>query len=350
MKIVPQKLIELTESVLIAIGASPDESALVARSLVRADMRGIPSHGVNFLTKIVDRVEKGVLNVPTEMTLLSADGAVAHLDGGNGLGQAAAEKAMQMSIELAKSHGVGSVLVRNTNHIGVLASYTELAAQQGMLGVCMCNAAPSMAPIGGAEPFMGTNPISLALPCGDGLPILFDMATSVVARGKIRRAVAMGQTIPSGWALDEKGRSTTDPVAAMKGSLLPFAGPKGYGLALFVDLIAGLLSGSKYGREVLTFHKPLGPTGVGVMTLALNISRFMPLDQFRQLIAKHADNLRLSSKAEGAQRIYLPGEIEYEREKVSRSEGVEVDSHVIEDLNQLSAKLNIGWRQSKDEP
>ena len=341
MKVKSQRLMELAEAVLVALGASQEESTLVARSLVWADMRGIPTHGMNFLTKIVDRIEKGVLDLPTRVTILSTKGATVHLDGGNGFGQVAADQAMRMSMDLARRHGVGVSLVRNTNHIGVLASYTHMAAREGMLGLCMSNAAASMAPTGGAEPFMGTNPLSIALPSGDGPPILVDMSTSVVARGKIRRALAIGQEIPAGWALDERGRGTTDPQAAMNGSLLPIAGPKGYALALFIDLIAGLLSGSKYGREILSFHKPLGPTGVGVMTMALDIGSFMALDQFTRLVSDHANSIRGSRKAEGVERIYLPGEIEFEREEISRSKGVELDHPVIQSLNQLLEKFNI---------
>jgi LDH2 family malate/lactate/ureidoglycolate dehydrogenase len=341
VKVTSQRLVEIAEAVLVALGASQEESALVARSLVWSDMRGIPTHGMNFLTKIVDRIEKGVLYLPTRVTLLSTKGATAHLDGGNGFGQVAADQAMRMSIDLARKHGVGVSLVRNTNHIGVLAFYTHLAAREGMLGLCMCNAAASMAPTGGAEVFMGTNPLSVALPSGDGPPLLVDMSTSVVARGKIRRALAKGQEIPAGWALDKTGRGTTDPQAAMNGSLLPMAGPKGYALALFIDLIAGLLSGSKYGREVLTFHKPLGPTGVGVMTMALDIGSFMAIDQFTRLVSDHANSIRGSLKAVGVERIYLPGEIESEKEETSRSKGVELDHSAIQSLNQLINKFNI---------
>jgi LDH2 family malate/lactate/ureidoglycolate dehydrogenase len=341
VKVASQRLMEIAEAVLAALGASHEESALVARSLVWSDMRGIPTHGTNFLTKIVDRIEKGVLDLPTRVTVLSTKGATAHFDGGNGFGQVAADQAMRMSIDLARKHGVGVSLVRNTNHIGILAFYTHQAAREGMLGLCTCNAAASMAPTGGAEAFMGTNPLSIALPSGDGPPVLVDMSTSVVARGKIRRALAKGQEIPAGWALDERGRGTTNPQAAMNGSLLPIAGPKGYALALFIDLIAGLLSGSKYGREVLTFHKPLGPTGVGVMTMALDIGSFMAPDQFTRLVSDHADSIRGSRRAEGVERIYLPGEIEFEREEISRSKGVELDQSAIESLNQLLNKFNI---------
>ena len=334
-------MIDLARSVLTRLGAAEAEAALTAEGLVRADLRGIPSHGVNFLMKIIDRVENGVLNLPTNVTLISRSGSTAHFDGGNGLGQPAAHRAMETSIEMARQNGVGLSLIRNTNHIGLLALYTLLAAREGMIGVCMCNAAVSMAPTGGAEALMGTNPLSLAVPCGDDAPILVDMSTSIVARGKIRRALSMEKAIPEGWALDENGCSTTDPGAAMQGSLLPIAGPKGYALALFIDLIAGMLSGSKYGKEILTFHKPLGPTGVGVMALAVDISRFMPLDHFKQLAVSHAETIRNSRKAQNVERIYLPGEIEFEKEKASREYGVEIDPHVARELNQLIDKFGI---------
>jgi LDH2 family malate/lactate/ureidoglycolate dehydrogenase len=341
MRISVQDLTKTAESILVALGASLEESRLVAEGLIRADLRGVPTHGVTFLVKIASRVENGVLDLPTTVTELSRSGATALLDGGNGLGQVAANKAMRTSIDLAREYGVGFVLVRNTNHIGVLASYTQMAAREGMLGICMCNAAAAIAPTGSAEPFMGTNPMSLALPCGDGQPILFDMSTSVVARGKIRRALATGDQIPTGWAIDETGKPTCDPAEAMKGTLLPVGGPKGYALALFIDLICGMLSGSKYGKDVLSFHKPLGPTGVGVMTMAVDIRRFMPLENFHELIKSHATKIRNSKKASGCSRVYLPGEIEAERESVNRTAGVELDAYVVDDIVSLLGRLKL---------
>lgn len=341
MKVDSSKLKDIATASLLQLGAAPEEAELVARGLVRADLRGIPSHGVNFLSKIVQRVEHGLLDLPTTVEIVSKNGSSAHLDGGNGLGMVAADKAMQLSIEMAGRQGTGFALVKNTNHVGLLALYTMQAAEAGMLGMCMSNAAASIAPTGGAEPFMGTNPMSLALPCASGGPILVDMSTSVVARGKIRRAQALGQNIPPGWALDASGLPTTEPGAAMEGSLLPIAGPKGSALALFVDLIAGMLSGSKFGKDVLTFHKPLGPTGVGVMTLAVDISKFMPLEQFELLAASHMETIRNSRKAHGVKRIYLPGEIEFEKEEAGRKYGVEMDPHVVSTLNELISKQKL---------
>jgi LDH2 family malate/lactate/ureidoglycolate dehydrogenase len=341
MRIPADQLHDLAEAALLSLGAAQEEANLVASGLLRADIRGIPTHGLIYLPKIAMRVEHGVIDLPTQVSVISKNGATAHLDGGNGLGMVAANQAMQMSIEMARQNGSGFTLIKNTNNIGLLALYTLQAAQAGMLGICMCNAAASIAPTGGAQAFMGTNPISMALPCEEDKPILVDMSCSVVARGKIRRALAMGKEIEPGWALDKDGLSTTDPNAAMEGSLLPIGGPKGSALALFVDLISGMLSGSKFGQDILTYHKPQGPTGVGVMTLAVDIARFMPLDRFKQLASEHAAAIRNSKKAQGIKRIYMPGEIEFENEKQSRESGVELDSHVIESLNQLTKQLGL---------
>jgi LDH2 family malate/lactate/ureidoglycolate dehydrogenase len=270
--------------------------------------------------------------------------AVTHLDGGNGLGQTAATQGMRSAIQKARRFGIGLSLIRNTNNIGVLAFYTLMAAQEGLAGFAMCNGAASMAPWGGSEPFFGTNPLSVAAPGGDGTPMVLDMSTSLVARGKIRRALRLKERIPAGWALDAAGNPTDDPQAAMEGTLLPIAGPKGYGMALFIDLISGLLSGSSYGREVKTFHQPEGPTGVGVTMIAIDIARFMPLDAFRTLVQEYGRAIRGSAKARGSDRIYLPGEIEAERERLSAQRGIEVDEPVCQSLDKLLEKAGLKTR------
>jgi LDH2 family malate/lactate/ureidoglycolate dehydrogenase len=219
-----------------------------------------------------------------------------------------------------------------------------MAADEGLVGFCMCNGAASMAPSGGAEPFFGTNPFSVAAPGGDGTPVVLDMSTSIVARGMIRRALRLKERIPLGWALDTGGNPTDDPQAAMGGTLLPIAGPKGYGMALFIDLVSGLLSGSKYSRDVKTFHKPEGPTGVGVTTLAIDIARFMPLDRFRTLLGEYSRSIRGSAKARDTARIYLPGEIEAERELASAKKGIEIDAPVCESLDKLLEKAGLPMR------
>jgi len=348
MQIPPERLKKAVVEILRGFNAAEDEAQLVAESMVFADMRGVDTHGVHFLTLVADRVKAGMIRIPTPIAVISDDGATGLIDGGDGLGQVAASRAMAMSIRKARQFGVGTVLVRNANNVGSLAFYTIRAAREGLVGIISSNAAPAISPWGGTEPFFGTNPLSIAVPDDSDVPVVLDMSASVVARGKIRRAERMKEPIPPGWATDETGTPTTDPAAAMKGTLLPIGGPKGYGLALMFDVIAGLLSGSNFGPAVKTFHQPLGPTGVGVFTMAIDIERFMPLDRFRELMRAHAASIRGSKKAEGVERIFLPGEIEAEREAKSRAEGVALNPQVVDRLNQLLGEVNSGLRLKEE--
>ena len=268
---------------------------------------------------------------------------MAHLDGGNGIGQFAGWKAMEMSVRKAREFGIGLTLVRHTNNLGFLAFYTMQAASQGFVGLTMGNANAAISPWGGAEAFFGTNPISIAVP-GSREPVALDMSSSLVARGKIRRAQRLGEKIPLGWALDESGAPTDDPGAALKGTLLPIGGPKGYGLAFMVDVLAGMLSGAAFGREIKSFHQLTGPTEVGALTLAIDVERFMPLAQFGGLMNGYADSIRGSRKAKGTSRIYLPGEIEAEKERASAERGIELMPASIELVNQLLEKLKSPMR------
>ena len=347
MRVRPEKLREISIHILKKLNATDEEAALVADCLVRAEMRGIDTHGVHFLKLLSDRVDAHMIYIPTELKVVREDGTTSILDGGNGLGQVAAHRAMKMSIQKARKLGIGLTLVRNTNHIGILAFYTLMAAEEGMVGIVMSNSAPSMSPWGGAEPFFGTNPLSVAVPGGSEGPVVLDMSSSVVARGKIRLAQRKKETIPNGWALDETGSPTTDPNAALKGTLLPIGGPKGYGLALMIDVLSGLLSGSQYGPNVKTFHEPLGPTGIGVFFMAIDIERFMPLRQFRDLMTSYVESVKKTKKAKNVQRIYLPGEIELEREKKSLAEGIELSDLVVSNLNQLLEKMKSPLRLSE---
>ncbi|OGP93748.1 MAG: hypothetical protein A2156_15600 [Deltaproteobacteria bacterium RBG_16_48_10] len=344
MKIEQEKLKGVAIAILKGFRAQDEEAALVAECLVHADRRGIDTHGVYFLTLLAKRVEEGMIRIPTHMEIVRDESATALIDGGDGLGQVAAHRAMEISIEKARKFGMGSVAVRNTNHIGILAFYTLRIAEQGMVGMVMCNGAASMPPWGGAEPFFGTNPISIAVPNGSGEPVVLDMSSSLVARGKIRRAERLKQSIPLGWALDQNGEPTTDPSAAMKGTLVPIGGPKGYGLALMVDVLAGLLPGSQFGPQVKTFHQPLGPTGVGVFIMAIDVNRFMPIHQFKGLMQSYGDSIKKSRKAKGVSRIYLPGEIELEKEKESLKEGIELSDSAVDSLNQLLKKVKSPLR------
>lgn len=341
--VTPERLKDAVIEVLKGLGASEDEAPLAAESLVRAEMRGTDTHGLPYLKLLVERIEAGMVSVPTRVAVLKDEGATALLDGGNGIGQVAGWKAMEISLRKAREFGIGSTLIRHTNNLGFFAFYTLHAARQGFAGIAMGNANAAISPWGGAEAFFGTNPISIAVP-GSPEPIALDMSSSLVARGKIRRAQRLGEKIPLGWALDESGAPTEDPGAALKGTLLPIGGPKGYGLAFMVDVLAGMLSGSAFGQDVKSFHQLTGPTGVGALTLAIDVERFMPLDQFRNSLKGYVDSIRVSRKAKGTARIYLPGEIEAEKERASRERGIELSPASVESVNHLLEKLKSPMR------
>jgi len=334
-----KKLDEAIIKLLEANGAASSEAGLVAESLIAAEARGIKTHGLKFLPIAIDRIEKGLINIPTDLEVLNDEGAITHFDGGNGLGQFAAAKSMEKSIEKASQLGIGLSLTRNSNHVGFLSFYTLMVADKGMIGICMSNSAPAMAPWGGVEPFFGTNPISISAPAVGSPHITLDMSTSIVARGKIRMAESKGEKILPGWAIDSKGNRTEDPGEALKGSILPIGGPKGYGMALFIDIICGLLSGSKYGKGVKTFHKPLAPTGIGFLTAAIDISRFMETGRFAGLLKDYIKDIKSSKKAVGNDVIYMPGEIETRRGM--NDQQIDADDGIIEKINVLLDKKGI---------
>lgn len=338
MKIKADKLKAAAVEILRACGESRDGAEVVAASMVKADARGITTHGTHLLVPVYDRVQANQLPLPTTVTLVEEKGATVIIDGGDGLGAVAGSRAVETAVKKAKQFGVAAALVRNTNNVGSLACYTEAAAAQGMIAFMCCNAASAMAPWGGAEAWMGTNPIAIAIYTGGDTMFSADMASSVAARGKIRKAARNGQAIPADWAIDAEGNATTDPVAALKGCLLPMGGPKGSALALAADIIAGMLSGAAYAVNLKSFHTPCGSTGVGAALTVINIENFMPLGKFAGLIQGYIADMKALKKAAGQTEIFLPGEIEQRREKKAAVEGVDLDEGAVEELRGLLEK------------
>ena len=344
MRVPERALRDIAKDILGRLGEIEEDAAIAAEALVMADMRGISTHGVNLLRMIVRRFEAGMLTLPTRVDTVSDGPATAVLDGNNGLGQVAAYRGMLLSVEKARRAGIGMVSLRNTNNIGALGYFTSLAASDGMLSMVMTNGNPSVAPFGGADPFFGTNPLSIAVPALPGRPLVLDMSSSVVARGKIRLASLGGESIPLGWALDETGAPTSDPARALKGCLLPLGGPKGSGLAMMIDIFSGMLSGSSYGRQLKSFHELDGATGVGACFIAVDIGRFQDPHSFAMKIKDYTHEIKGLRRQEGVAEILLPGEVERAKEEESRLQGVEIPDAVVSSLDQALSKL--GSRQS----
>ncbi|MDH7577371.1 MAG: Ldh family oxidoreductase [Bacillota bacterium] len=327
--------------VLEAAGVDPAESAVVAENLVAANLRGIDSHGVIRLPLYVERLEAGLVAPRTKLEVVRETPAACVLDANNGWGAVAGLAGMQEAVKRARRAGVGVAVVRHSNHFGIAAFYARPALAENMIGIALTNASASMAPWGGKDPYFGTNPICVAVPAGRERPVIYDGATSVVAIGKIILAAKKGERIPPTWATGPEGEPTTDPGAAASGTLLPMGEYKGYGLALMVDVLAGILAGAAFGPYVSNLRRLDGPQNVGHFFAALKISAFLDLEDFSEGMERLVRDIKEAPRAAGRERIYLPGEIEWEWEEKRRAEGIPVPAGVLKELQVLGERYSV---------
>jgi len=332
---------EFTTRVLRSAGLPSKDAEVVAGSLVAADLRGISSHGVARLHLYLHRVRSGVMHADPEIRVVAETTSAATVDAGNGFGQVAATQAMDIAIKKAVATGVGAVSVRNSNHFGIAGIYAEQAATAHMVGIVMTNASPAIAPFNTTEAVMGTNPMAIGIPAGPRDPIVLDMSSSMVARGKIRSAHRRGETqIPEGWAYDSSGRPTTDPTEALDGLLAPIGGAKGAGLALVIQLLAGVLSGGAAEDEVANINDVRRPSGTGHLMIALDPRAFGGRDSFEAEVGRMVDRIHSLPSADG-QTVYLPGEMEQHRKRRQLAEGVELAPNLLDELTSVGAEHGV---------
>ena len=327
-------------AVLRAAGLDEPKALIVTESLLFADMRGLASHGVARLAEYLTRVNAGVMNLDPSMDVEQDHPASALLNARNGLGQIAGAKAMALAMAKAKASGAGLVGVKNSNHFGIAAYFAMQAVQENMIGLVITNAAPSIAPYGTKTALLGTNPICVAIPAATQQPIVLDMSTSVVARGKIWLAGLAGKKIPLGWALDKDGKPTDDPHAAQEGTLEAIGGPKGSGLALVIDILCGVLTGTTITGDVKLIADLSGPMNTTHLLMAINVASFVEVEQFKKNI--DAVILRIKSlPSAGGSSIYLPGEIEFNLENMRKIEGISLPANVCADLDKLAERYGV---------
>lgn len=336
-----EQLRDACRRILEKIGVPPDQAQVIAEVVVEGDLRGVESHGVLRLPAYVHRVQKGLMRAVTELRMVLERPATLLLDAGGGFGQVAGVEAMDRAVEKARQCGVGMVAVRNANHFGVAAYYAMRALPHRMIGIVASNAAPSMAAWGGAAPVLGTNPICVAIPTGQDVDIVLDMASSQVARGKIRLAANKGEPIPLGWALDAEGKPTQEPKEALKGTLLPMGGPKGYALALVVDVLAGVMTGADFSVHLSSVHDLNQSSSVGFVMQAVDLSAFIPWEEFTPRMKELVDIIRNSPRAPGIERIYLPGEIEWLKTQERWQAGIPIAPSVLRELQALAKELDV---------
>ena len=338
----PESLKDFAQNVLVNVSVPKVDAEIVADTLVDADLKGVASHGFLRLDLYVKRIECGSVNSVTKLEVVNDKGATLVLDAGNGLGQVAGKRGMEMAIERAKKSGVSVVSIRNSHHFGMAAYYSEMAAAEGMVGIVATNAVPLIPAIGGLAPVTGTNPISFAVPT-DKEPIVLDMSCSSVAQGKIVAARDKGEKVPLGWGTDKKGVPTQEPSLILDGGLiLPAAGPKGFGLALIVDILTGGLSGGALGNEINSIYKDMNaPNKVSHIFMAINVSNFIDLSGFKTRITKFAEKIHSGPKAEGTQSLFVPGEIEYLNKKKNIKEGLPLSGEVYQKLKDLGQRFDV---------
>lgn len=292
------------------LGLVPADAVRVADALVDADLEGIPSHGVMLVPMYAQRLRGGSVTPASRATVLSDNGGCVVLDAANMLGQLSAFQAVALARERAGTHGIGAVAVRNAFHFGAAGRYARALASDGCIGIVMSNTRPLMPAPGGAQSVVGNNPLAIALPGADEIPVELDMAMSASAMGKIRLAAAGGREIPAGWATDADGVPTTNAAAALAGMLLPAAGPKGFGLAFMVDMLCGALSGGGTGAAVRPLYgDSTAPYNCAHFFLALDVAHFGDAGTFARTVSQAAAAVRNSVRAPGTERLYSPGEI-----------------------------------------
>ncbi len=330
--------------VLLKLGITKESADIVSDHLVWADLMGISSHGVTRLGIYVKRIQTGLTNAKPNIHIVRESPSMAVLDGDNGLGQVVGVKAVELAIEKANKVGVGVVAVRHTTHFGCAGYYALKAIEKDMIGVVMSNAPSTMAPWGARVPYLGTNPIAFGIPTREFPPILLDMATSIVARGKIILAAKEGKTIPEGWAVDPEGEFTTDPESALKGAVLPFGGPKGSGIALMIDILSGILSGAEFGSHIGSLYDDFSkPQNVGNFIMVFNIENFCPVNEFKERVELMRQEIKSLPKAKGVDEILLPGELEFRRYVENKRSGIQLGPEVIKELKEVGKLLSVNF-------
>lgn len=337
-----QKLTEFSNSCLVKIGVPQHEAKIITETMIEADARGIHSHGLMRLPIYIERMEKGLVKKASNVLVVNDPKSIAVMDGNGSAGQVVATQAMELAITKAKEYGVGIVSARNSNHFGIAAHYALMASQQDMVGIVMSNTAPLMPPTGGAEKVLGNNPLAIAAPTLREFPLLLDMALSNVALGKILYAQTKGTDIPAGWGADRNGNPTTDPSAVLNGGfILPVGGPKGFGLALMVELLTGVLSGGAFSKMIPSMYDLTQTQSIAHFMLAINISSFMEVERFKELSTVLSSYVKDAVKANGVEELYLPGEIELSTEEKRMQTGIPVSDNVVAELNKLADALQV---------
>lgn len=333
-----KQLEKLINRVFSKLGVPTADRKIIIDSIIIAHQRGKGSHGIGRVNIYARKIREGLMSASTVLKTMKDTPVVSVFDAAHGFGQVAAWRGTETAIEKASKYGVGLVGIKSSNNFGTAGFIVEQAAQKEMIGVVLANSGPAIAPTGGNKPLFGTNPIGIAFPVGEGKPpIILDMATSNAARGKIRLAAANGELIPEGWALDANGNPTTHPLEALKGSMIPIGGHKGYGLSLAVDILAGLLTGAAFAGDVKPLNHKSEFSEYGHFIMAINIRFFLEYNEYLEKITYLTKKVKASGLKD---QVFLPGEKSYQL-SLQHKDHIEITEKQLKDINDLARLLEI---------
>ena len=329
-----EDLIPLATRAFEGLGLPAADAVEVVNVLVQADLFGLSTHGLSRIESYGERLQVNGINPRPNITVQSPALALRLVDGDNGVGPLVGMRALQAAMDAAKQCGIGMAFARGSNHFGPISPYSLIAAEQGFASIIGSNATTTIAPWGGSDARLGNSPLGFGVPNPGGKPFLLDMAMSVVARAKIRNAFKRGENIPDTWATDEKGVPTSDPKAALDGFLLPIGGHKGYGLALMVDMFAGLLSNAAYLTHVKSWvDAPDEPQNLGHFFILIDMTKLGSPQWLTARMMDFAEILHDSPAADPAKPVIVPGEIELDKMQYQQQHGIVLDPAVVELLH-----------------
>lgn len=336
------RLTTIATRLLIGAGAPAEEAEIVARHSIGANLAGHDSHGIIQIPTYIDRIERGHIVPGAAIDVVQESETTTVIDGNWGFGYVVSEHAMKMTIAKAQKANIAATTVYRQGHVGRVADYPLMAADADMIGLMTADSGRSpkqVAPFGGRESRLGTNPISIAVPSDLDGPLFIDMATSAAAGGKVKLAQARGEPVPLGWIIDRDGKQSTDPAAlAAGGALLPLGGNEGYkgfGLSVMVEILSGLLTGLGFGIE------PSGRHNDGCFMLAVKVSAFQPLAHFKKEVAELAHYLKDTPTADGVDEVYYPGELESLRAVANLTSGIAVEDKTWSALSALAEQFGM---------
>jgi len=324
-------------------GVPAGEAFIIADSLVEADLAGVESHGVSRVANYLKKLRAGGAHPAVKLKTIMDGPGTGVYDAGDSMGAPAAYNVMEIAIEKAKKVGIAFVTVINSSHYGTAGYFAKMALTHDMIGLTATNSVSTMAPWGGKAPFFGTNPFAVAIPAQKHSAIVADMATSVVARGKIRMAFKKNQPIPLGWARSQDGEDTTDAGVALKGTVLPFGGYKGSAIATIIEALTGVLGGSVFGTQITGMDKAESPARVSHCFMAIDLARFGPVGEFKKRVDQMIAGIKGTPRAKNVEEIFLPGEIEERKKQQRLKDGIPLARVTLDELKREGAACGITY-------